>query len=1160
MVISAAGELGQALGRRSALSRVGRRTSVLLLGCALLAAQAVAAATSAHSQDVRVELTGMVENGHARMIFTFEHENKAEVQVSNNILIVSFAKPVTVETESLRERLPGYVQAVRRDPDGTAIRMSLSRKVTANVMEAGDKLFVDLLPEGWRGLPPGLPQSVIDDLAKRARDAEKKARVKVAEPVEAPVTEVVRLQVSTAPTFARFAFELPNPIPIAVEREGQELRLHFNSPVRIDLGAARLQLPKGVVGLDVAFEQRRSTVKLVLAPNAEARDFREDRSVLIDVSPGPISQGAPTVRDLASEADAQAERDRARAAAAEVAEVAKSERAEQSQQPPMATATGADAPASFEMTKFTGDSGAVVPVVGRNEGRFSIDFAFSDPVPAAVFTRDENIWIVFDTMRAIDVSGLTDEPTRTVHEARYLRSDLGAAVRIKPSIARLPSIEREGNTWRLTLAESITTPSRPLPVRRVPNADQRGAVLVPLDSPGQVHRLEDPAIGDTLFIVTAHPPARGILREQSFVEFTALASTHGLAFAPLADDLAVTVTPDGALLRRPEGLAVSSVASQAPPPKEIVVEDRKRTILDPDTWKAEQALNYAEREGELMEAVAASPAGNRINARLMLARFYLAHGFAAEAIGTLEAGVREDNQLLTRPLYFLLRGLAELSIGRPSEAMKLLKNNKVVDIPEAANMRAVAYTDMGMWTLARDSLRAGSDAFDDMPAELQRRVIFSGARASIEVRDLGDATRYLNELELAKVPDGDKAELALLSARVAEGVGRFDRAKTLYESVVEVDEGPASAEALLRLISMRYARGELARTKSIERLETLAIMWRGDRIELDAIRLLGRLYVAESRYRDAFLLLDAALMVDPEADTTHEFHGEMASVFEDLFLTGKAEALPAIEALALYYDFSRLTPIGRRGDELIRRLADRLVSVDLLEQAAELLDHQVHYRLTGAAKAQVAAKLAIVHLLNRKPAEAVRVLSATRMPQLPVELREQRMFVEARALSETGRHQAAIELMENLRGPDADRLRADIFWAARNWRESGERLEALVGERWKGEEALDASDRHDVLRAALAYTLGGEQLGLSRVKEKFAKKMGATTEGKVLELLISSESASPRTLTEAARALASFDSLGTFIERYRSRYPDQPLGADPVPTSSLFKTQRLTRQ
>jgi tetratricopeptide (TPR) repeat protein len=455
-------------------------------------------------------------------------------------------------------------------------------------------------------------------------------------------------------------------------------------------------------------------------------------------------------------------------------------------------------------------------------------------------------------------------------------------------------------------------------------------------------------------------------------------------------------------------------------------------------------------------------------------------------------------------------------------------------------------------------LRIGADAIPDMPTELQRRVLFAAARSAIEVRDMNEATRYMQDLEVMKVPPEDEPEFVLLAGRVAEGVGRFERAKSLYNAVAELDVGPAAAEARLRSVAMRQGRDELDRNKAIERLETLAMTWRGDRIELDTIRLLGLLYVKEARYRDAFKLLDAALIVDPEAESTHEFHGEMGIVFEDLFLTGKADTLPSIEALALYYDFSRLTPIGRRGDELIRRLADRLVAVDLLDQAAELLDHQVNYRLTGAAKAQVATKLAVVHLMNRKPVEAVRVIAGTRIPQLPQELREQRLFVEARALSETGRHDTAIELMENLRGPEADRLRADIYWAAKNWRESGERLEKIVGERWKNEGPLEPSDRHDVLRAALAYTLGAEGIGLARVKEKFSEKMGDTTEGKVLKLLVSDETANPRTLTEAARALSTFDSLGTFIKRHRERYPDQPLPPDPTPTSSLFKSQRVS--
>src|SRR6201999_6554 len=118
---------------------------------------------------------------------------------------------------------------------------------------------------------------------------------------------------------------------------------------------------------------------------------------------------------------------------------------------------------------------------------------------------------------------------------------------------------------------------------------------------------------------------------------------------------------------------------------------------------------------------------------------------------------------------------------------------------------------------------------------------------------------------------------------------------------------------------------------------------------------------------------------------------EAATTFESLFLGGKGDALPPVEALGLFYDFRELTPIGRRGDEMIRRLTDRLVSVDLLDQAAELLQHQVDHRLQGAARSQVATRLAVIYLMNKKPDRALATINATRSPELPTEIRNQRL-------------------------------------------------------------------------------------------------------------------------------------------------------------------------
>ena len=59
----------------------------------------------------------------------------------------------------------------------------------------------------------------------------------------------------------------------------------------------------------------------------------------------------------------------------------------------------------------------------------------------------------------------------------------------------------------------------------------------------------------------------------------------------------------------------------------------------------------------------------------------------------------------------------------------------------------------------------------------------------------------------------------------------------------------------------------------------------------------------------------SAVSAHPDTDMTRQIQGEAAATFDALFLAGKVDTFSAIDALALFYDFRELTPIGRRGDE-----------------------------------------------------------------------------------------------------------------------------------------------------------------------------------------------------------------------------------------------------
>jgi hypothetical protein len=396
-----------------------------------------------------------------------------------------------------------------------------------------------------------------------------------------------------------------------------------------------------------------------------------------------------------------------------------------------------------------------------------------------------------------------------------------------------------------------------------------------------------------------------------------------------------------------------------------------------------------------------------------------------------------------------------------------------------------------------------------------------------------------------------------LTGRVAEALGRGGEALAAYRSAAASPDRPAAAQGRLREIVLRRGLGEANNAQFVNDLEILTVAWRGDETELEALQLLAKLYTDDQRYRDAFLIMRTALVVHPGSDVTRKIHDEAAATFDQLFLNGKGDGLPPIDALSLFYDFRDLTPVGRRGDEMIRRLADRLVAVDLLDPAAELLQHQVDNRLQGAARAQVATRLAVIYLLNHKPTQAQAALRASRSPNLSNEMRNQRLLIESRALSDIGRHDLALEVIANLESREATRLRADIYWAARRWQQAAEQIELVYSERWKNIEPLNERERADILRAGTGYALADDTIGMGRLREKFATKMVNGSDQRAFEAVMAGVGTNSAEFRDVARTIASVDTLDGFVRDMQARYPEmtvlpattpgQPAAGQPLP-------------
>lgn len=1163
---------------------LGRRLGYGFLVLVMLLSPAIRSPARAEEL-VKTEITATTANGFTRLAFKFDRLMSAQIRLTWPVMVITFDKPIDASVDKLSLEAKGYISVARRDPDGSAIRIALARKVRIHSIPAGKRLYIDLLPENWTGMLPSLPQEVIDELARKAAEADRLlAQQHLAD--KRADGKLTRVKVATQPTFTRYVFDLPADVHVSSDRGNDTLTLNFDRPVAWDLSDAVSALPATLSSIRTAKTETSASVTFQLKGMPSVRTFQDGTSFVTDIgniggvitprqaleqgaaklsgkaptitapatvpandigitpwtgvkeSPSPPPDAPPAapkthsftqpVPKALTQPTPEARAAQAKRAPAQAALKA-SEKGFARSTPPKASA----AAEKYATAIPPPDPNAPV-IVGlhKNGDTVRLEFPFAVPAPAAVFRRADVVWLVFDNPAPIAVGTLPTDSEGVIRSASFKREPDGAAVvRLRLQRPRLISVDSDGLAWTITIADTVVIPSRPLGVARSMIRKGRAKIVIPLEHPGKLHKLVDPDSGERLLVVTARGPVRGFLQSQDFTQLQVLSSRQGVAVRPIADDVVAELSGDKLTLSRPGGLVVSGVWLA----EKQQATSFRNTAFDAQLWASDRRANYETRQSELIRFAAAAPTTMRREARFKLARFYLANHMSAEAKGVLDVATEGEDDDVTGSV---LSAVANLMLHRPKAALTDLDKPRVGSQLDAPVWRAIAYSREGKWGEAHTAFAHVETAIAALPIEFQRMALLEALRSAIEVRDFNNAAQLANACDSVGMPGDLHAGFEVLIGRLDEGLGRIAEALSHYQAAAKSKVGPAAAQARFREIDLRFTTGEMPPDEAISALETLTTVWRGDETEAEGLRLLAHLYTEERRYREAFHVMQVALLAHPNSDLTRKIRDEAAATFESLFLSHKGDALPPIEALGLFYDYRELTPIGPRGDEMIRRLANRLVAVDLLDQAAQLLQHQVDHRLQGAARAQVATRLATIYLMNHKPERALATLRSTRTAQLNNELRDQRLLIESRALSDVGRYDLALELIEHIKTHAAQRLRADILWAAKRWRAAAEQIELMYGDRWRQFAPLNASERFDILRAAIGYALADEYLSLARFRKKYAAKMEHGPDGRAFDVVSAPIGTNNPEFQTVARHLTGIDTLEAFLRELRKRYPD----------------------
>ena len=1089
--------------------------ALLRLVCVLLGLCAATAASAAEQVSVRVG----EHPGLSRLIFGWSELPEVELERQPGQAILQFDRPGELDLTRFNAQPPLDVLGITSEAGegGVRVTVAIGADAALRLSRRGNDVVLDVVRSA---APTDVPPANLEEWRRRqmaGQDREAKAPTPTSTPAPAPVP-ARKPDERPAPQVAKAAqadSAAPVGRPISI--------LPTRKPDRPPKSAEPApEAPAKVTATDVAKVDPKTEAKA--EPKAEAETEPE---VEAEAEP-KIETTAETAIETTAETATMAEVERPYAVKRSYAPA------------PTEVSLPADGAAGDMVSRADGSSLSdwtrMTAPPSPRAAPGALRFDWQADVAAAAFRAGTHFWLVFDRPAPGDLTDLITTLAPEVAPVVQFEAAGATYIRLSAPPVMEPRLWRDGTAWVLDL-----WPFQSRADGQITAEVLRDQVVFQVQRPGRALPLTEPALGGELIVVPTPAAGHGHPIARAFPQFRVLPSVQGLVLQRLADDAKLRVEADTVTVHGPGGLFLSYGGTLAILKSNLRAPEHGPRLLDLAAWRRGESLEFAGSRRDL-QAKLVETAPDRLGiVRLDLARFYFAHGLAPEALGLLRLGERLDPRLGEDPEVRLLKGASAFLIGEFDAAAEELFHPAVAGEWEAALWHGALAAVSHDWGAATARFADTEPLIATYPQSVRTRLRLLAADAWLAIGETETADRLLDQIEADDPSRAEEAQIAFFLGRRLHLEGNADGAKTLWVRVAaQTYHRPSQIRARLSLLDLGLESGDMSDDEAIAELERLRFAWRGDRLERALLLRLGDLYGARGEYRRALNALRQAAAHFPGRGGASAVAQRMRSLFVDVHLDRVERELDAAGAVALYDEFKELTPPGSEGDAVINRLAERLVEIDLLARAAELLGAQVKYRLSGEARAEAGARLARIHLLDDAPAAAIEALEASAGSDLPEDLVRARRHLRARALDGLGRGEEVLTLLAEDDAPEALRLRAGVFWERRDWDAAALVLRRLVAERPPENLALGEAESQDVIHLAVALTMAGDRAGLAALAEAYGPAMDAGAHRDTFALLADSRMSDGA--MSIAEELAEVGLVEAFMNSYRERLQNAGLG------------------
>ncbi|MDX1950259.1 MAG: hypothetical protein SFT90_07165 [Rickettsiales bacterium] len=368
-----------------------------------------------------------------------------------------------------------------------------------------------------------------------------------------------------------------------------------------------------------------------------------------------------------------------------------------------------------------------------------------------------------------------------------------------------------------------------------------------------------------------------------------------------------------------------------------------------------------------------------------------------------------------------------------------------------------------------------------------------------------DSKAILDAISYEAIPESFENDIKILNGKYLAKIGKYEEAIKIFEELKDnFDDRKNRAIANFELTKLNLILGKIDYKTAINDLLKVSLMWRDDFFEVDVLEAAGNIYLNQKDYMGTLEIWRSIVQNFPQTAESVYILGKMKEVFIDLFDVGSVYELEPLEVLRIYFRFRELMPVGEVGDRITRKVANYFINTDMIDNAVEILKHQITFRSSGDSKAELILWLSQIYLDDNKFEDAGKILDLANNEELSEDISRELKNRRAYILALNGNLDKAIELVKDDFSTNAENARIEVFRQRENWfgiqDKIEPRLQAYID---SFPDPLTKGQIKDIILLAISYASQNENQKLKNLENNFISRLENENDIKLFSFLTS---------------------------------------------------------